>query len=104
MPKGENRVRRNGDPLLRAYAGRAEDRKSFQLPVLKQGGDDCRPSRAEPEPDRQRSILRRKSVLESNMVQTIGSAGESLGQAGGIGMILLLAAAVLWYSKGTKKK
>ena len=50
-----------------------------------------------------RVILRRKSVLESNMVQTIGSAGESLGQAGGIGMILLLAAAVLWYSKGTKK-
>lgn len=29
---------------------------------------------------------------------------ENRWQAGGIGMILLLAAAVLWYSKGTKKK
>ena len=28
---------------------------------------------------------------------------ENRWQAGGIGMILLLAAAVLWYSKGTKK-
>ncbi len=31
------------------------------------------------------------------------SGSINLGQAGGIGMILLLAAAVLWYSKGTKK-
>ena len=43
-----------------------------------------------------RVILRRKSVLESNMVQTIGSAGESL--AGGV--IFTIPVFFLWSAEG----
>ena len=43
-----------------------------------------------------RVILRRKSVLESNMVQTIGSAGESL--AGGV--IFTMPVFFLWSAEG----
>ena len=44
-----------------------------------------------------RVILRRRSVLESNMVQTIGSAGESL--AGGV--IFTMPVFFLWSAEGT---
>ncbi len=44
-----------------------------------------------------RIILRRNSILESNIVQTIGSAGESLAA----GAIFTLPALFLWASEGT---
>jgi putative OPT family oligopeptide transporter len=43
-----------------------------------------------------RVLLRRKSLLESNMVQTIGSAGESLAA----GAIFTLPALYLWAAQG----
>lgn len=43
-----------------------------------------------------RIVLRRDSILESNMVQTIGSAGESLAA----GSIFTLPALFLWASEG----
>lgn len=43
-----------------------------------------------------RILLRRNSILESNMVQTIGSAGESLAA----GAIFTLPALFLWASEG----
>ncbi len=44
-----------------------------------------------------RIILRKNSILESNIVQTIGSAGESLAA----GAIFTLPALFLWASEGT---
>lgn len=44
-----------------------------------------------------RMILRRDSILENNMVQTIGSAGESLAA----GAIFTLPALFLWAKEGT---
>ena len=43
-----------------------------------------------------RIVLRRDSILESNMVQTIGSAGESLAA----GAIFTLPALFLWAAEG----
>ena len=47
-----------------------------------------------------RVILRRNSILESNMVQTIGSAGESLAA----GAIFTMPALVLWAEEGLTSK
>lgn len=47
-----------------------------------------------------RVILRKNSILESNMVQTIGSAGESLAA----GAIFTLPALFLWASEGVMDK
>ncbi len=47
-----------------------------------------------------RVIMRRNSILESNMVQTIGSAGESLAA----GAIFTLPALFLWASEGIMGK
>ncbi len=47
-----------------------------------------------------RVIMRKNSILESNMVQTIGSAGESLAA----GAIFTLPALYLWASEGTMEK
>lgn len=47
-----------------------------------------------------RVVLRRNSILESNMVQTIGSAGESLAA----GAIFTLPALFLWASEGKMDK
>ena len=43
-----------------------------------------------------RIIMRRNSILESNMVQTVGSAGESLA----VGAIFTLPALFLWAAEG----
>lgn len=45
-------------------------------------------------------IMRKSSVLESNMIQTIGSAGESLAA----GAIFTLPALFLWAAEGTMDK
>ncbi len=47
-----------------------------------------------------RIIMRRSSILESNMVQTIGSAGESLAA----GAIFTLPALFLWAAEGKMSK
>ena len=47
-----------------------------------------------------RVIMRKNSVLESNMVQTIGSAGESLAA----GAIFTLPALILWANEGVMEK
>ena len=47
-----------------------------------------------------RVILRRNSILESNMVQTIGSAGESLAA----GAIFTMPALFLWAEEGLSDK
>ena len=47
-----------------------------------------------------RVILRRRSVLECNVVQTVGSAGESLAA----GAIFTLPALFLWAREGVMKK
>lgn len=47
-----------------------------------------------------RVIMRRNSILESNIVQTIGSAGESLAA----GAIFTLPALFLWASEGAMEK
>ncbi len=47
-----------------------------------------------------RVILRRNSILESNMVQTIGSAGESLAA----GAIFTMPALFLWAEEGLTSK
>ena len=47
-----------------------------------------------------RIIMRRNSILESNLVQTIGSAGESLAA----GAIFTLPALFLWASEGNMDK
>ena len=47
-----------------------------------------------------RVIMRKNSVLESNIVQTIGSAGESLAA----GSIFTLPALFLWAASGTMEK
>ena len=47
-----------------------------------------------------RVILRKNSILESNMVQTIGSAGESLAA----GAIFTLPALFLWAEEGVMEK
>ena len=47
-----------------------------------------------------RVLMRRNSILESNMVQTIGSAGESLAA----GAIFTLPALFLWASEGKMDK
>ena len=47
-----------------------------------------------------RIIMRRNSILESNVVQTIGSAGESLAA----GAIFTLPALVLWAAEGKMDK
>ena len=47
-----------------------------------------------------RVVLRKNSILESNMVQTIGSAGESLAA----GAIFTLPALFLWASEGKMDK
>ncbi len=47
-----------------------------------------------------RVIMRRNSILESNIVQTIGSAGESLAA----GAIFTLPALFLWASEGIMEK
>lgn len=47
-----------------------------------------------------RIIMRKNSILESNMVQTIGSAGESLAA----GAIFTLPALFLWASDGVTEK
>ena len=47
-----------------------------------------------------RVILRRNSILESNMVQTIGSAGESLAA----GAIFTMTALFLWAEEGLSDK
>ena len=47
-----------------------------------------------------RVIMRRSSILESNMVQTIGSAGESLAA----GAIFTLPALFLWAAEGLGEK
>ena len=43
-----------------------------------------------------RVLMRRNSILESNMVQTIGSAGESLAA----GAIFTMPALFLWAAEG----
>lgn len=47
-----------------------------------------------------RVIMRKNSILESNMVQTIGSAGESLAA----GAIFTIPALYLWASEGVMEK
>ena len=47
-----------------------------------------------------RVLLRRNSILESNMVQTIGSAGESLAA----GAIFTMPALFLWAEEGLSDK
>ena len=47
-----------------------------------------------------RVLLRKNSILESNMVQTIGSAGESLAA----GAIFTLPALFLWAAEGKMEK
>ena len=47
-----------------------------------------------------RVLLRRNSILESNIVQTIGSAGESLAA----GAIFTLPALFLWAAEGKTAK
>ncbi len=47
-----------------------------------------------------RMIMRRNSILESNMVQTVGSAGESLAA----GAIFTLPALFLWAGEGRMQK
>ena len=47
-----------------------------------------------------RIIMRKDSILESNMVQTIGSAGESLAA----GTIFTMPALFLWYAEGVTEK
>ncbi len=47
-----------------------------------------------------RIIMRKNSILESNVVQTIGSAGESLAA----GAIFTLPALFLWAAEGTMEK
>ncbi len=47
-----------------------------------------------------RVIMRKNSILESNVVQTIGSAGESVAA----GAIFTLPALFLWAAEGTMKK
>lgn len=47
-----------------------------------------------------RVIMRKNSILESNIVQTVGSAGESLAA----GAIFTLPALFLWASEGTMDK
>lgn len=47
-----------------------------------------------------RIIMRRNSILESNLVQTIGSAGESLAA----GAIFTLPALFIWASEGKMDK
>ena len=47
-----------------------------------------------------RVIMRKNSILESNMVQTIGSAGESLAA----GAIFTMPALYLWYHEGIMEK
>ena len=47
-----------------------------------------------------RFVLRRDSILENNMVQTIGSAGESLAA----GAIFTLPALFLWANEGKMDK
>ena len=47
-----------------------------------------------------RVIMRKNSILESNMVQTIGSAGESLAA----GAIFTLPALYLWYHEGIMER
>lgn len=47
-----------------------------------------------------RVIMRKNSILESNIVQTIGSAGESLAA----GAIFTLPALFLWAAEGTMEK
>ncbi len=47
-----------------------------------------------------RILLRRKSILESNLVQTIGSAGESLAS----GTIFTIPALFLWAREGIMQK
>ena len=47
-----------------------------------------------------RVIMRKNSILESNMVQTIGSAGESLAA----GSIFTLPALFLWAAEGRMDK
>ena len=47
-----------------------------------------------------RVIMRKNSILESNIVQTIGSAGESLAA----GAIFTLPALFLWAAEGTMDK
>ncbi len=47
-----------------------------------------------------RVIMRKNSILESNVVQTIGSAGESLAA----GAIFTLPALFLWAAEGTMEK
>ena len=47
-----------------------------------------------------RVIMRKNSILESNMVQTIGSAGESLAA----GAIFTLPALFLWAKEGVMDK
>ena len=47
-----------------------------------------------------RVIMRKNSILESNIVQTIGSAGESVAA----GAIFTLPALFLWASEGTMEK
>ena len=46
-----------------------------------------------------RLIMKKDSILENNMVQTIGSAGESLAA----GAIFTLPAAFMWAAEGTGK-
>ncbi|MBE6730032.1 MAG: oligopeptide transporter, OPT family [Ruminococcaceae bacterium] len=47
-----------------------------------------------------RVVMRKNSILESNMVQTIGSAGESLAA----GAIFTMPALYLWYHEGVMEK
>ena len=47
-----------------------------------------------------RVILRRDSILENNLVQTIGSAGESVAA----GAIFTLPALFLWAEEGLTEK
>ena len=47
-----------------------------------------------------RIVLRRKSILESNMVQTIGSAGESLAA----GAIFTMPVFFLWAKEGVSSR
>ncbi len=47
-----------------------------------------------------RVIMRKNSILESNMVQTIGSAGESLAA----GAIFTMPALYLWFHEGVMEK
>ncbi len=46
-----------------------------------------------------RVLMKKDSVLESNMVQTIGSAGESLAA----GVIFTMPVLFLWSAEGAKK-